>query len=51
MIGADSLKFLTEDEMMLATGGKNNFCKACFDGDYPMEVPIEGSKMQFEKME
>ncbi len=51
MIGADSLKFLSEDEMMLATGGKNNFCKACFDGDYPMEVPIEGSKMQFEKME
>lgn len=36
-IGCDSLKFLEIDEMMEATANKNNFCKACFDGDYPVK--------------
>jgi len=48
MIGADSLKFLSEESMMTATNQTSGFCKACFDGDYPMEVPIVGEKLKFE---
>ncbi|MEG0843501.1 MAG: amidophosphoribosyltransferase [Romboutsia sp.] len=36
-IGCDSLKFLEIDTMLQATDNKNNFCKACFDGDYPVK--------------
>ena len=36
-IGCDSLKFLEIDAMMEATVNKNHFCKACFDGDYPVK--------------
>lgn len=49
MIGADSLKFLSPEGMMEATNQKNGFCSACFDGEYPMEVPLEGEKLQFEE--
>lgn len=40
MIGADSLAYLSIEGLMKATGQTKGFCKACFDGDYPMEVPI-----------
>ncbi len=37
MIGADSLAFLSEDEMKEACADAlNGFCTACFDGDYPV---------------
>lgn len=39
MIGADSLAYLSQEGLMKATGQTKGFCKACFDGDYPMEVP------------
>ena len=49
MLGADSLAYLSIDGMLKATGtSPNKFCKACFDGDYPMEVPLEGSKFAME---
>ena len=38
MIGADSLKFLSHHDMLAATNDTKGFCKACFDGDYPMEA-------------
>lgn len=39
-IGADSLAYLSLDGMIGATGGtKNDFCLACFDGTYPIEIP------------
>ena len=41
LIGADSLTYLTIEGMERATGQSGGFCKACFDGKYPMEVPIE----------
>jgi len=41
-IEADSLEFLTIDELMsafgLPTGGTYPFCNACFTGQYPTEV-------------
>lgn len=36
-IGCDSLKFLSIDGMIDATENKATFCKACFDGDYPVK--------------
>ncbi|MDF2614910.1 MAG: amidophosphoribosyltransferase [Clostridia bacterium] len=40
-LGADSLTYLGEEELREACGHKSQFCKACFNGRYPMEVPIE----------
>ncbi len=39
-IGADSLAYLTLPAMVAATGSPPSaFCLACFDGDYPVEIP------------
>ncbi|MBF7096926.1 amidophosphoribosyltransferase [Alkalibacter mobilis] len=40
MIGADTLAFISIDGLVKSVGGGTTFCKACFDGDYPMEVPV-----------
>lgn len=40
-LGADSLTYLGEDELREACGQKSQFCKACFNGKYPMEVPVD----------
>jgi amidophosphoribosyltransferase len=50
-VGATSLHYLTLDGLQAATGlPKSQFCRACFDGDYPIEVPEELAmcKMRFE---
>lgn len=45
MIGADSLGYLSLEGLMESVGGdKCGYCTACFDGDYPMEVPYESEK-------
>jgi amidophosphoribosyltransferase len=39
-IGADSLAYLSLEAMVEATGsGMSNFCLACFDGKYPIDIP------------
>ena len=39
-IGADSLAYLSLDAMVEATGAPGeNFCVACFDGQYPIDIP------------
>ncbi len=51
-VGATSLHYLTLDGLQDSTGlPKNQFCRACFDGDYPIAVPEEFAmcKMRFEK--
>lgn len=51
-VGATSLHFLTLDGLQKSTGlPACKFCRACFDGNYPIEVPEEYSmsKMRFEK--
>jgi amidophosphoribosyltransferase len=53
-VGATSLHYLTLDGLQASTGlPKSQFCRACFDGDYPIAVPEEYSmcKMRFEKGE
>ena len=37
-MGADSLTYLSEESLREVCGG-DFYCKACFDGNYPMEVP------------
>lgn len=45
MIGADSLGYLSlEGLLKTPKGAKCGFCTACFNADYPMEVPEEGNK-------
>ncbi|MBO0813220.1 MAG: amidophosphoribosyltransferase [Microlunatus sp.] len=40
-IGADSLGYVTLDGLIAATDvGKDNLCRACFDGVYPVEIPL-----------
>jgi amidophosphoribosyltransferase len=44
-IGADSIGYLSlEGLLKTPVGTKCGFCSACFTGDYPMEVPKEGSR-------
>ena len=39
-IGADSLGYLSEDDMILATDQpRDRLCRACFTGDYPIALP------------
>lgn len=40
LLGADSLAYISLDGLTESVGGKTTFCRACFDGEYPMEVPI-----------
>lgn len=39
-LGADSLTYLGEEELREVCSNKSQFCKACFNGKYPMEVPV-----------
>jgi amidophosphoribosyltransferase len=52
-IGADSLAYLSIPAMMQAVGHGtiDQFCRACFDGAYPVPVPqqLEMDKMAFEE--
>ncbi len=42
-LGADSLSYISNDGMIEATTiAKPNLCRACFDGEYPMELPDPG---------
>ena len=50
-INVDSLKFLSWEGMLEATGeNTKHFCSACFNGDYPVEIPetLKRSKLMLE---
>ena len=50
IIGSDSLGYISNKGLVDSIGcRKNELCTACFDGDYPMEVPKSASKFLFEK--
>lgn len=50
IIGADSLGYLSVDSVKKIAAGVNGkgYCTACFDGDYPTDVPCEKCKSRFE---
>ena len=51
-IGADSLGYLSLDGLIKAVGlPKNDFCLACFTGDYPMPVQLEMDKLALENLQ
>ncbi len=45
IIGVDSLSYLSLDGLKRAVGG-DAFCTACFNGDYPIDFPDQGRKLQ-----
>jgi amidophosphoribosyltransferase len=49
-LGVDTLHYLTNDEMLEAVSeaGKDNFCHACFSGNYPAPVDINFNKEIYE---
>ncbi len=48
-VGADSLGYLSLDGMVAATGQeKDRFCRACFDGEYPIPIPEHADKFLLE---
>lgn len=52
-IGADSLAYLSLDGLVASTGlPGQNFCLACFNGEYPIDIPdnlMAGSKLAYEQ--
>lgn len=50
IIGADSVGYLDVNYIRHLTGdGCGGFCSACFDGDYPTEIPTQTNKNRFER--
>jgi amidophosphoribosyltransferase len=48
-VGADSLGYLSLEGMVAAAGrGTRSYCRACFDGEYPIEVPEGAGKYVLE---
>lgn len=48
IIGADTLGYLPVSQLSLLTGNCD-YCSACFDGDYPTEIPTDICKNRFEQ--
>jgi amidophosphoribosyltransferase len=49
-LGADSLGYLSLDAMVRAAGSpKDDFCRACFDGEYPVPIPERAGKFVLEE--
>jgi amidophosphoribosyltransferase len=50
-IGADTLGYLSIEGLIKAVGlPRDNFCLACFTGDYPIPVQLEMDKLALENM-
>ena len=49
IIGADTLGFLSPESVVeIAENAECGFCKGCFTGKYPIDVPDEIPKDKFE---
>jgi amidophosphoribosyltransferase len=49
-IGADTLGYLSQDGLLAAVGGDvRRHCTACFDGRYPVDVPLDVDKFALER--
>jgi amidophosphoribosyltransferase len=53
LIDADSLGYLSEEGLLAAVGretdGERRHCTACFDGRYPIDVPMDADKFVLER--
>jgi len=51
-LDADSLKFLSKEGMVAATGlGADNFSMSCFDGVYPVDIGAQAKTVIYPKVE
>ena len=48
IIGADSLGYLTIEDLKEMSGGRN-ICDACFSGNYPVPPPTEDIRGNFDR--
>jgi len=48
-LGVDSLEYLTLDDLHSVVGDPDNFCRACFSGEYPIPISSDLSKSVFER--
>ncbi|HBA98113.1 MAG TPA: amidophosphoribosyltransferase [Lachnospiraceae bacterium] len=49
LIGADSLGYLDASRLGELTGGRLDYCSACFSGNYPIEPPKEDIRGDYER--
>jgi amidophosphoribosyltransferase len=53
LIDADSLGYLSQEGLLAAVGregdGERRHCTACFDGRYPIDVPLDVDKFALER--
>ncbi len=51
IIGADSLGYLSVENVKRIASGtdQDDCCTACFDADYPTEIPVHANKRRFER--
>ena len=48
-LGADSVRYLTVDQLLTTCGGKTNFCLGCFNGEYPYPMDdYQADKLKLE---
>ena len=45
-VGADSVHFLTVEELKNTLDTPNNFCYSCFSGNYPIQVALEPKELE-----
>jgi amidophosphoribosyltransferase len=50
-LGVDSMGYLTIEEMLASAPHENgeNYCTACFSGDYPVEIDLGQSKTELDQ--
>jgi amidophosphoribosyltransferase len=49
IFGADSVNYLAEEALEEMAGVPMGICKACFTGEYPVELPTQKDKLKFEQ--
>ncbi len=49
IIGADSLGYLSVDDVKCLARVDGGYCTACFDGSYPTDIPSQRRKNRFEQ--
>jgi amidophosphoribosyltransferase len=47
-LGVDSLEYLTLEDLRTVVADPDNFCKACFSGEYPVPLSTDLNKSVFE---
>jgi amidophosphoribosyltransferase len=49
-LGADSVGYLSLEGLLACEKDPENYCRACFTGQYPLAVDSDGGKLALERM-